>query len=82
MTRFATLLMGTAITVAASLMLAAPVFADELSMTIYGDGRALVEDARDITFKSGTQVIELPGVSSQIQAETATFVASGVGIDE
>ena len=82
MTRFATLLMGTAITVAASLMLAAPVFADELSMTIYGDGRALVEDARDITFKSGTQVIELPGVSSQIQAETATFVASGVGINE
>ena len=82
MTRFATLLMGTAITVAASLMLAAPVFADELSMTIYGDGRALVEDARDIAFKSGTQVIELPGVSSQIQAETATFVASGVGINE
>ena len=82
MTRFATLLMGTAITVAASLMLAAPVFADELSMTIYGDGRALVEDARDISFKNGTQVIELPGVSSQIQAETATFVASGVGINE
>ena len=82
MTRFATLLSGMAIGVAASFMLAAPVFADELSMTIYGDGRALVEDARDIAFKNGTQVIELPGVSSQIQAETATFVATGVNINE
>ena len=63
-------------------MYAAPAFADELSMTIYGDGRALVEDARDISFKSGTQVIELPGVSSQIQAETATFVSNGVSINE
>lgn len=61
---------------------AAPALADELSMTIYGNGRALVEDRRDIRFTSGEQVIELPGVSSQIQAETATFVASGVGINE
>ena len=82
MPRFSTLLTGTAISFAASLMTASPVLADELSMTIYGDGRALVEDARDIAFKNGTQVIELPGVSSQIQAETATFVASGVSINE
>jgi len=51
-------------------------------MTIYGDGRALVEDARDIKFTNGTQVIELPGVSSQIQAETATFVADALSINE
>jgi len=82
MARFSTLLSGTALVLSAAVMTAAPAFADELSMTIYGDGRALVEDARDITFKNGTQVIELPGVSSQIQAETATFVASGVSINE
>lgn len=82
MARFSTLLSGTALVLSAAVMTAAPAFADDLSMTIYGDGRALVEDARDITFKNGTQVIELPGVSSQIQAETATFVASGVSINE
>jgi len=57
-------------------------FADDLAMTIYGNGRALVSDSRDIMFKNGEQIIELPGVSSQIQPETATFVASGIGINE
>jgi hypothetical protein len=62
---------------------AAPAYAgDELSMTIYNSGRALIEDRRDIRFSGGEQVIELPGVSSQIQAETATFVAPGISINE
>ena len=82
MARFSTLLGGTALVLAASVMTAGEALADELSMTIYGDGRALVEDARDIKFTNGTQVIELPGVSSQIQAETATFVADALSINE
>ena len=82
MARFSTLLGGTALVLAASVMTAGEALADELSMTIYGDGRALVEDARDIKFSNGTQVIELPGVSSQIQAETATFVADALSINE
>ncbi|WP_371397335.1 DUF4139 domain-containing protein [Fretibacter rubidus] len=56
--------------------------ADELSLTIYNNSRALVSDSRDITFRSGQQTIELPGVSSMIQPETATFVASGLSINE
>jgi len=82
MARLSTLLSGAAIVLAASAMIGAPAFADDLSMTIYGDGRALVEDSRDIRFSSGTQLIELPGVSSQIQAETATFVSDGLSINE
>ncbi|MGB0907175.1 MAG: DUF4139 domain-containing protein [Maricaulaceae bacterium] len=57
-------------------------FAGELSVTIYGNGRALVDDTRNIRFSKGEQSIELPGVSSQIQAETATFVADGISILE
>lgn len=81
MARLSTLL-GSAAILLATVITAGTAQADELSMTIYGDGRALVEDARDIKFVSGTQVIELPGVSSEIQAETATFVASGLSINE
>lgn len=81
MARLSTLL-GSAAILLATVVTAGKAQADELSMTIYGDGRALVEDARDIKFVSGTQVIELPGVSSEIQAETATFVASGLSINE
>lgn len=62
--------------------LAPMAMADDLALTIYGNSRALVSDSRDIRFERGTQTIELPGVSSQIQAETATFIADGVGINE
>ena len=81
MARFSTLLGSAAVLLAATAM-TGTASADELSMTIYGDGRALVEDTRNIAFSRGTQVIELPGVSSQIQAETATFVSDGLSINE
>lgn len=55
---------------------------DSLSMTIYGNNQALVSDTRDITFKSGLQTIALPGVSSQINAPTATFIADNIEIVE
>ena len=61
---------------------ASTALADELAITIYGNNRALVSDSRSLSFKNGTQTIELPGVSSQIQPETATFVAEGIGINE
>ncbi|NNC36332.1 MAG: DUF4139 domain-containing protein [Hyphomonadaceae bacterium] len=61
------------------------VFADEedrLSMTIYGDNRALIEDVRDFRFENGRSTVVLPNVSSQINAPSATFVADGVEIVE
>ncbi len=54
----------------------------DLSMTIYGDGRALVEDVRSFDFKEGRSVIVLPNVSSQINAPSASFVADGIEIVE
>ena len=54
----------------------------ELSMTIYGDNRALIEDVRDITFERGRNTVVLPGVSSKINAPSATFIANGIEIVE
>ncbi len=54
----------------------------ELSMTIYGDNRALIEDVRDITFERGRNTVILPGVSSKINAPSATFIADGIEIVE
>jgi hypothetical protein len=65
-----------------SAMAATPLGANELSVTIYGDNRALVEDVRTINFSQGRSRVELPNVSSQIQAPTATFTADGVSIIE
>jgi len=61
------------------------VFADDgdgLSMTIYGDNRALVEDVRDFRFENGRSTVVLPNVSSQINAPSATFIADGIEILE
>jgi len=54
----------------------------ELAMTIYGDNRALIEDVRDIAFEHGRNTVVLPGVSSKINAPSATFVADGIEIVE
>ncbi|PHR55085.1 MAG: DUF4139 domain-containing protein [Robiginitomaculum sp.] len=53
-----------------------------LSLTIYGDNRALVEDIRTVNFKKGRSTVSLPNVSSQINAPSATFVADGIEIVE
>ena len=63
------------LTTLALAMSATPLAADELSITIYGDNRALVEDERTITFPQGRERIELPNVSSQIMSPTVTFEA-------
>ncbi len=53
-----------------------------LSITIYTNGQALVEDVRALPFQDGRQRIELPEVSARIQPETATLNAEGVEIVE
>ncbi len=57
-------------------------FSDSLSLTIYGDNRALVEDDRTIRFSSGDHVVELPGVSSAILPQSVTIKASNIEIIE
>jgi len=53
---------------------------DKLTLTIYGDGRALVEDERTVSFKVGDQVIELPGVSSAILPQSVTVKSTNMDI--
>ncbi len=54
----------------------------QLSMTIYGDGRALIEDVRDFDFTQGRSVIVLPNVSSRINAPSASFTSDNIEIIE
>lgn len=53
-----------------------------LKLTIYGDGRTLVDDTRDISFENGTQSISLPGVSSAILPQSVTIRADDIEILE
>lgn len=54
----------------------------DLSVTIYNDNRALVQDVRRLAIDSGRSTIEFPDVSAQIQPETLSFNATGAGIIE
>ena len=53
-----------------------------IDITIYADNQALVQDVRNVTFIGGKQRIEFKNVSAQIRAETASLVASDMGIIE
>ena len=53
-----------------------------IDITIYADNQALVQDVRTVTFDGGKQRIEFKNVSAQIRAETASLVASDMGIIE
>jgi len=64
------------------LLIVTPAFADDLALTIYGDSRALVVDERSLSFTTGEQVIEMPGVSSQIISPSVTLKANGIEIIE
>ncbi len=55
---------------------------DDLSLTIYNDGQALVIDERTIPFSNGRTVVSLPGVSSQINAASVGFLADNIQIVE
>jgi hypothetical protein len=63
---------------------AAPALAADrtLSVTIYADDLALVQDRRDIEVKGGRQRLEFQDVSAQIRPETASLTAADIGIVE
>src|ERR1700691_3124675 len=53
-----------------------------LSVTIYADDLALVQDRRDIEVKDGRQRIEFQDVSAQIRPETVSLSAADISILE
>ena len=53
-----------------------------VSVTIYADNLALVQDRRDIDVKDGRQRIEFQDVSAQIRPETVSLAASDISIVE
>ena len=55
---------------------------NKVELTIYGDGRTLVDDVRDVTYRSGTQSIALPGVSSAILPQSVTIRSDDIEILE
>ena len=72
---------------AATAMLAAmssPVLAADpgVSVTIYANNLALVQDTRTLDLTGGRQKIEFKNVSAQIRPETVSLTASGVNIVE
>ena len=66
--------------------LAAPAFAQsaqgDVSVTIYNNNLALVQDARTLTVSTGRSRQEFPDVSAQIRPETVTLSGPGIGIVE
>jgi hypothetical protein len=54
----------------------------QLSVTIYNDDLALVQDRRDIEVKDGRQRIEFQDVSAQIRPETVSLSAPDIAILE
>ena len=74
----------------AALALAGPVLAQsseesaqgDVSVTIYNNDQALVQDIRRLDIASGRSRIEFPDVSARIRPETLSFAASGAAIIE
>ena len=54
----------------------------DVSVTIYSDGRALVQDVRQLNIPAGRSTIDFPDVSARILAQTLSFNADGAGIVE
>lgn len=54
----------------------------DVSVTIYNNNLALVQDVRRLNIPSGRSVQTFPGVSGQIRAETVGFNAADTGIIE
>ena len=53
-----------------------------LSVTIYANDLALVQDKRDIEVRGGRQRIEFQDVSAKIRPETVSLTANDIGIVE
>jgi hypothetical protein len=54
----------------------------DISVTIYNNNLALVQDVRTLPIERGVSRIEFPDVSAQIRPETVSFAAEGTGIVE
>lgn len=54
----------------------------DVSVTIYNNNLALVQDVRQLNIPAGRSVQAFPGVSGQIRAETVGFNAANTGIIE
>jgi len=54
----------------------------DVSVTIYNNNQALVQDIRQLNIATGRSRIEFPDVSAQIRAETLSFAAQGAAIIE
>jgi len=62
--------------------LAEPNAQGDLSVTIYNNNQALVQDVRQIPIAKGRSRVEFPDVSAMIRPETLSFAAPGAGIVE
>ncbi len=60
----------------------APTAQGDVSVTIYNNNLALVQDARTLTVPQGRSRQEFPDVSAQIRPETVTLSGPGLGIVE
>jgi len=60
----------------------APSAQGDVSVTIYNDNLALVQDVRQLNIANGISRIEFPDVSAQIRPETLSFSAPGAAIIE
>jgi hypothetical protein len=54
----------------------------DLSVTIYNNGQALVQDVRQLAIGQGRSQIQFPDVSAMIRPETLSFAAANTGIVE
>ncbi len=54
----------------------------DVSVTIYNNGQALVQDTRRLNLPAGRSKQEFPDVSAAIRAETVTLTGPGIGIVE
>jgi hypothetical protein len=54
----------------------------DVSVTVYNNGLALVQDARTLRLQQGRSRQEFPDVSAQIRPETVTLSGPGIGIVE
>ena len=61
---------------------AGPSAQGDVSVTIYNDNLALVQDVRQLNIAAGISRIEFPDVSAQIRPETLSFAAGGTSIIE
>lgn len=73
-----------ALAASCALMVLPQAFAQErqLSLTIYADDLALVQDKRQVDVAGGRQRLEFPDVSAQIRPETVSLNATGISIVE